>query len=71
MPVVSECICVHRAGWLDKLDGYLEIKDCADVFTSWPQAKIFIRVVYTFMFFVMVSAIGLEIVFGIVDTCLW
>ena len=101
------------AEWQAKLDGYLAIEDCADVFTSWPQvlclfshpsipmlftlsfaltetsvisrarcvvswiafqadissnvqAKIFIRMVYTFMFFVMVSAIGLEIVFGII-----
>ena len=54
-----------QTGWLAKLDDYLALEECADVFTSLPQYKIFIRVVYTFLFFVAVSAIGLEIVFGI------
>ena len=52
--------------WIQKLEGYLEIELCADIFTSWPEAKLFIRIIYTFLFFVMVSSIGLEIVFGIV-----
>ena len=26
-----------RAEWQAKLDGYLAIEECADVFTSWPQ----------------------------------
>jgi hypothetical protein len=65
MPDGGSAPCLDP-GWLAKLDGYLEIKDCADVATAWPQAKIFIRMVYTFLFFVFVSAIGLEIVFGVI-----
>ena len=57
--------CTNPA-WQQKLDGYLELAACANVWTSWPESKIFIRIIYTFLFFVFVSAIGLEIVFGVI-----
>jgi len=33
---------------------------------SWPQGKIWIRMIYTFGFFVMISAVVMQIIFGII-----
>lgn len=69
-PPTYECIkdlqCDNEE-WQQKInEGYLALHDCANVFTEWPQSKIFIRMVYTFAFFIMVSAVALEIVFGVI-----
>eukprot|EP00960_Hanusia_phi_P035346 751648-Hanusia_phi.AAC.1 len=33
---------------------------------AWPQSKLWIRILYTFSFFVLISAICLEVIFGII-----
>jgi len=33
---------------------------------SWPQGKLWIRIVYTFFFFVMISAVVIQVIFGII-----
>lgn len=53
--------------WIEKItNAYSDLSTCGDVFTEWPSSKIFIRVAYTFFFFVMVVAVALEIVFGVI-----
>ena len=53
--------------WVEKItNAYSALDTCGDVFTEWPASKIFIRMAYTFLFFVMVVAVALEIVFGVI-----